>query len=267
MKKPQHSKKSNKAAYKIALLLILTNAALSAQSTLCSSYPTWAQNSTYNANDKVIYNDTIYTARWYVQNTAPDKPGAAVWKNNGACILVNQDPTVSLSSPLDNDGYASGSTIPITAVAADVDGKIDTVFFYEGNTLIGTDVYAPFSLNWIGAPDGVHQITAVAKDNNGATVTSTIVTISISGLTSIFSLIPENIQTYPNPSNGIYYFNANNETFFHFQVTNIIGEIIQKSIVSSGLNTIDLSAYNSGTYYLTLLGGDSVHTQKLVLSK
>jgi hypothetical protein len=174
---------------------------------------------------------------------------------------------VSIDSPIDNDGYASGSTISINAIASDNDGSIDSVFFYVDNNLVGVDIYAPYNFTWMGAADGTYQITAKAKDNNGALSTSSVVTISISGLTSSNTKVVDVAKAYPNPSNGIIYFNAQNMDFQKLILCNLLGETILEGNVNIGMNTINLSNYCNGAYYLTLIGSNSIVTQKILLNK
>jgi len=267
MKTKKQSTKLTIVVFCLSLFSLIFNSTSKAQSNLCSAYPNWLANTTYNANDKVVYNGNIYTAKWWVQNTAPDKPGATVWKDNGACVLVNQDPSVSINSPANNDNFASASTIAITVSAADVDGNIDSVFFYIDNNLVGIDIYEPFTFNWVGAADGTYQITAKAKDNNGAVSTSAPVTISVSGTTSIYANEVKSIAVYPNPSNGLFQFSSENLVFQHLVVSNLLGEIVLEGNVKSGNNIINLSNFSNGTYYLTLTGNNSSIKQKLMLNK
>ena len=60
----------------------------------------------------------------------------------------------------------------VSANASDTDGTIAAVEFYAGCTLIGSDTSSPYSVSWSNAPAGTHTLTAVARDNAGATTTS-----------------------------------------------------------------------------------------------
>jgi hypothetical protein len=105
-----------------------------------------------------------------------------------ASASTNQPPTVSLSSPSSGATYPMGSTIPITASAADADGSTTRVEFYAGSTLIGTDTSSPYSASWPNVPAGSYSLTALAWDNAGASTRSAARTVTVSSLTS------------PNPS-------------------------------------------------------------------
>jgi len=92
---------------------------------------------------------------------------------------ANIHPTVSISSPSNNSSYYVGTEILINATAADLDGTIELVEFYDGSIKIGEDREEPFSIRWAGAGTGSHSITAIATDNGGATAVSAIVSIEV----------------------------------------------------------------------------------------
>ncbi|MCX6873870.1 MAG: autotransporter-associated beta strand repeat-containing protein [Verrucomicrobia bacterium] len=89
----------------------------------------------------------------------------------------NQPPTVAITSPADNASV--GSSFTIDATAADGDGTIASVAFYDGANLLGTVTTSPYSYAWSGAPAGSHALTAVAQDNGGLTTTSAVVHVTV----------------------------------------------------------------------------------------
>ncbi|AOW10587.1 polysaccharide lyase family 8 super-sandwich domain-containing protein [Flavobacterium gilvum] len=88
-------------------------------------------------------------------------------------------PTVSFSSPANNASYESLATITINANAADADGSVSKVEFFNGTTKLGEDLTAPYSFNWNNVPSGSYSLTAKATDNNGAVTTSTNVNVNV----------------------------------------------------------------------------------------
>ena len=92
----------------------------------------------------------------------------------------NIAPHVGILKPLD-DGTAWFEDQPpaIEAFAVDRDGKIARVDFYAGNTKVGTDDSAPYTLTWQGAPAGLHEVTAVATDDAGATSRSNKIRMTV----------------------------------------------------------------------------------------
>src|SRR5690606_16106463 len=92
---------------------------------------------------------------------------------------TNAAPTVSLTSPKSDTQFAVGSSVSMAANAADSDGKITKVEFYNGTTLLGTDTSAPYSYNWTNVKAGEYSITAKATDDKGAITTSAVVRIEV----------------------------------------------------------------------------------------
>ena len=92
----------------------------------------------------------------------------------------NQAPIVSLTAPAANAVFATGSSITVTATASDTGGSIASVTFYAGQTMIGTaDTTSPYSRTWASVPAGTYSLTAVARDNAGATTVSSARTITV----------------------------------------------------------------------------------------
>ncbi|MFM7024330.1 MAG: Ig-like domain-containing protein [Flavobacteriales bacterium] len=92
----------------------------------------------------------------------------------------NANPTVSLTAPANNASFNAPATINITANAADSDGTISKVDFYNGTTLLGTDNAAPYAYTWTGVAAGTYAITAKATDNQNAVTTSSAVNVTVS---------------------------------------------------------------------------------------
>ncbi|KIA92742.1 hypothetical protein OC25_15210 [Pedobacter kyungheensis] len=112
--------------------------------------------------------------------------------NNGGTIVsdtikitVNILPTVAISSPGNNAVFAAGTNATIDANAADSDGTIAKVEFYQGSTLLGQSTTAPYSFTWNNPAAGNYSLTAKATDNNGGTTTSDIVIVTINTLPTI----------------------------------------------------------------------------------
>jgi hypothetical protein len=106
---------------------------------------------------------------------------AAVTTSAAISVTVgaNQAPTVSISSPAVNASFAAPASIAINANAADADGTISKVEFYNGTTLLGSDTTSPYSYAWSNVAAGTYSITAKATDNKGAVTTSSAVSISV----------------------------------------------------------------------------------------
>jgi parallel beta-helix repeat protein len=91
----------------------------------------------------------------------------------------NAAPTVSISSPAINTKFNAPASITISATAADSDGSVTKVDFYNGNTLLGSDNTSPYSFTWSNVAAGNYSLTAKATDNGSLVTSSTAVTLSV----------------------------------------------------------------------------------------
>jgi gliding motility-associated-like protein len=67
----------------------------------------------------------------------------------------------------------------ITATASDSDGSVTKVEFFHGTTKLGEDLTAPYTFIWNNVLEGTYSLHAVATDNENATATSELMSISI----------------------------------------------------------------------------------------
>ncbi len=92
---------------------------------------------------------------------------------------ANVAPTVSITSPAGGATFNAGANITITATAADSDGTVSKVDFYQGSTLLGTDTSSSYTFTWNGVAAGNYSLTAKATDNDGAVTTSSTINITV----------------------------------------------------------------------------------------
>jgi FMN-dependent NADH-azoreductase len=92
---------------------------------------------------------------------------------------INQLPTVSITSPVNNATFTAPANITIAANAADADGTVSSVQFFNGTTLLGTSTKSPYIFTWTNVIAGTYTITAKATDNNGAVTTSTAIAVQV----------------------------------------------------------------------------------------
>ncbi|MBO9700112.1 MAG: rhamnogalacturonan lyase [Sporocytophaga sp.] len=101
----------------------------------------------------------------------------------GQCNATqNMPPSVSLTSPPSNEDYTAPATITLSASASDSDGSVTKVEFFNGSMLVATDITAPYSFFWTNLAAGVYNITAKATDNQGASTTSSAVSINVKSI-------------------------------------------------------------------------------------
>lgn len=94
--------------------------------------------------------------------------------------LSNQAPAVAITSPASGSVFQLNAVaIPISASASDLEGPIASVSFYANGILLGTQDVPPFTVEWLDAPIGSHALQAVARDLQGGSSTSQVVTITV----------------------------------------------------------------------------------------
>lgn len=98
--------------------------------------------------------------------------------NNGGGE-VNQLPTISLTSPFNNQTIGIGTPVTLSATASDSDGSIIEIKFFANNVLVDSLTTEPYSTEWVPPQAGEYIIKAEVSDNLGAKVTSAPVTINI----------------------------------------------------------------------------------------
>lgn len=121
----------------------------------------------------------------YLMNLNLNGPRTACRTSGGNTITppANQPPVVNISSPINNQQLASGSTIVLSADASDSDGSIKQVQFFNGGTSLAIDTLAPYSTTISGLAAGTYALKAVATDNttaNNNTATTTVMVTILS---------------------------------------------------------------------------------------
>ncbi|GAB2816202.1 Ig-like domain-containing protein [Ferruginibacter profundus] len=210
---------------------------------------------------------------------ATDNDGAVTTSVAVSITVTNTPPSVSITSPASGSGFTSGTVISLTATASDVaPGTISAVSFYDGVTLLNTDVSSPYSFSWSGASVGSHSITAKATDNNGAVTTSAAVALTVTAISdplslSYFHFINKWTADYMRPTAGSataaitqyeetvtptldsyeWEFRAVTGTSYYY----IINKYTQKAIQPTGGSTAD----NVGLSQTTLTAGNEGLTE------
>ena len=111
-------------------------------------------------------------------------------------VAANTPPGVSITSPVSGTVFIAPAAVTISATAADSDGTITSVSFYNGATLLGTDTTSPYTWDWSVAAAGTYSLTAKARDNANAVTTSASV-----GMTVVSANIPPSVSI-SSPNSG-----------------------------------------------------------------
>ncbi|HEY3386640.1 MAG TPA: Ig-like domain-containing protein, partial [Saprospiraceae bacterium] len=153
-----------------------------------TSPPTAVQGTTVNVSATATDSDGILDVKFYFDGglVATDLLGAPGADPNNITITVNQAPTATITSPVD-EAFVSEGPVNISANATDTDGTVTEVEFFANGVSIGVDNSGPgpWTISWNAvyatyAPSGDVQLTAKAKDNlNLVGVSSPIVDVTI----------------------------------------------------------------------------------------
>ena len=113
--------------------------------------------------------------------------------------------TVTLAAP--PGGATAPASIALTATAANAFYGIASVKFYNGATLIGAGVLTTGTVSsgsyvtnaWTNVAAGTYNLTAVAADKHGDSVTSSVVTVTVGagsgGVTSMYFIDADHLNT------------------------------------------------------------------------
>ena len=106
-------------------------------------------------------------------------------------------PTVSMTGPADGSSYTPPASINLNATAADSDGSITKVEFYNGGTLIGSATSAPYAFTWSNVPVGNYSVRARAIDNQGGATYSNTIAINVNTATAsgVYYIYPDHLNT------------------------------------------------------------------------
>jgi hypothetical protein len=231
---------------------------------------------------KDVGSSSPYSYSW-VSTTGTHTLTTVATDNNGnsatsASVVIsagsNMVPTVSITAPANAATYTVGSTITITANAADADGVVDSVvFFVDGVKIPKTKTAAPYTCT-LAATVGTHTITAIATDNLLANKTSSAVIITVSPVTGISEITLNSLFTiYPNPTSDVINLEINTSrqiSNVSYEVYDIIGNLIlNKKLGNIGgfhNEVIDITSFVKGVYLVKISSDDSTITKRIVVN-
>lgn len=110
----------------------------------------------------------------------------------------NVPPNINLTAPRNGERFTAGKPITLTASASDVDGTVNRVDFYANGAAIGSALTNPYTITWTSMLVGDYVLTADATDDDGATRTSSAVTITVMSPIST-------TQLYPSLVNNVFF--------------------------------------------------------------
>ncbi|MGH9346718.1 MAG: Ig-like domain-containing protein [Vicinamibacterales bacterium] len=242
----------------------------------------------FYANGTLLGTDSSspYTFTWsgvpaggYTLTAAARDTRGAVATSSPRSITVNtggggsnRPPTVSLSAPASGATYLAPASVTIAANAADADGSVARVDFYAGSTLVGSDTTNPYSVTWSSVPAGSYSLTAVARDNAGATTRSAARTITVNGGAILTRAV---FGPSPDHSSVTYRLHIFTAGVNPATATPMAAQNLGRPAVVNGECTVDIAATISGlpggSYFATVLAvgssGSSSRTTSAVFSR
>jgi len=132
----------------------------------------------------------------YILTAIAIDSGGSVAISNPVVVRVDNAPTVSLTSPLNNAVFAPRANIALSAVAADADEAVAKVEFFQGDTRLGTQFLPPYNFTWNNVPTGRYTLTAKVTDLVGLVTISAPVAIVVDGPPSVIITAPANNATF-----------------------------------------------------------------------
>ncbi|MEO7801572.1 MAG: Ig-like domain-containing protein, partial [Ginsengibacter sp.] len=231
---------------------------------------------------------TPYTFAWRnvpvgqytVTAKAYDNWGASTSISVNIAVEPNKPPLVSLTSPVNNQTFATPAVINLSATASDPDGRIIKVEFYNGATLLATERKLPYTYQWRNVAAGTYHITAVATDNYGKKTTSATVTITVNAplITMQSSLSIKNsslensiptVRLTPNPVKNILniYINGRHQderkTILLLSSSGILLQKLESTSLDK-LVQLNVSSIASGIYTVKIISGINVIYKQFV---
>src|SRR5688572_19706233 len=115
-------------------------------------------------------------------------------------VLVNAPPSVNLTSPTNGAVFSAPASVALSASAADADGAVSQVEFFQGATLLATVTSAPYAFSANNLAGGAYSFTARATDNRGASVSSAPVVVLVNVAPTISLASPAHNATFTAPA-------------------------------------------------------------------
>ena len=122
--------------------------------------------------------NSIASGNHTITSRAIDNESNTATASVSVSVGSNPSPTVSVTGPADGATYTAPANVSITATASD-NGSVAKVEFFQGSTKLGEDTSSPYSFAWNAIAAGTYSLTARATDNQGATATSSAISITV----------------------------------------------------------------------------------------
>ncbi len=131
-------------------------------------------------NDTAVEGEERFPVRIFTATNAlisRDAAAVRILDNDAPTLIIK--PSVKLLSPGNSTTYTVNSGIQIKAEAADADGYIKRVEFYDNGSLLGAATASPYVFNWNSATIGTHDLSVKAVDDSGNMSASAVNRITV----------------------------------------------------------------------------------------
>jgi len=105
-------------------------------------------------------------------------------------VRSSSEPVIAMTSPVEGSTYTAGCNITMTATAAEGNGTIREVFFYDRTYYLGSSTTPPYTYTWTNVPAGTYSLTVEATDNNGGALISAPVHITVNPAVNLATTPP-----------------------------------------------------------------------------
>ena len=184
---------------------------------------------------------------------------------------VNDAPTVANEIP---DGNAEGGVAYSYEVPENTFADIDAgdVLTYTASLSDDSNLPEWLAFNgstriFSGTPDasGVITVKVTATDVALANVSDEFI-LTIARGTGIDNVFENNLQVYPNPTNGVITISLKNiESEINIVIINVVGETIINKTLRDNETEIDLSNYSKGLYFIRLSKENETIVKKITV--
>ncbi len=169
---------------------------------------------------------------------------------------------ISVLDPVTNlTATASGNSVTLNWNAVK---SADSYEIRRNGEVVSTQAETTFTEN---LADGVYSYCVVAKTKEGGCSAPAYVTVNV-GTVNVEENQDASFVVYPNPSNGTFNLNVKGQANdVEYSVFNHQGQtIVSKKLGTfSGIEQINLDGVAKGIYFLRIINGTQVKTQKIVI--
>lgn len=173
-------------------------------------------------------------------------------------VLVYTPPVANFSSSQNTNGFSFNDSSTST------DGSITSWdWFFPGGTPSTSTLQNPVNILY---PSGAHNACLMVTSTYGCKDTdcNTIVVTSVNE-----NYIEDNFNIFPNPANGVFTIQNNNQqptATMQLEIYNVLGEKVYSAATSGRSSTISLNVPN-GIYRMQIKTDHGIATTKIIISK